>query len=56
MDRRNFLLAAGAAVPLLGAARAVLATSRAGLAAGLSETEICRTALVAPVVLPTTKS
>ena len=55
MDRRNFLLAAGAAVPLLGAARAVLATSRAGLAAGLSETEICRTALVAPVVLPTTK-
>jgi NitT/TauT family transport system substrate-binding protein len=56
MNRRSFLLAAGAAVPILAGARAVLATSRpASLAPGLSESAICRTALVAPVVLPQTK-
>lgn len=55
MDRRSFLFAAGAALPLIGGGRAVFATNRPGLAPGLSETAICRTALVAPVVLPSTK-
>jgi len=56
MNRRNFLLAAGAAIPALAGGRAVLATSRpVALPPGLSETAICRTALLAPVVLPQTK-
>jgi Luciferase-like monooxygenase/NMT1/THI5 like len=45
-------VAAGAALPLIGAGRAVFATNRPRLAPGLWERSICRTALVAPVVLP----
>jgi len=56
MNRRNFLLGVGAAVPVLAAGHAVLATSRpATLPPGLSESAICRTGLTAPVVLPATK-